>query len=257
MTVCLTCRTVLRRHIDVLRKLRQRRQTHSGNSGLSSPKLPRQENQIPTPNNVPTLPFWQRLGPLTRAAEAYARAQRKRPLTTQVCTSLFIYFCADISAQSIGGKEYDPARTARSLLIGSIASIPGYKWFVWLSNNFNYSSRVLSIATKVAVNQICFTPVFNTYFFGMQALLSGASLDETWERITKTVPVSVINSCKLWPAVTAFSFAFLPLEYRPLFGGTIAVGWQAYLSYLNRLAERRTAERAGQPKATAMEKAIT
>ncbi len=83
--------------------------------------------------------------------------------------------------------------------------------------------------------------MFNTYFFGMQAALAGASLSETWERITKTVPVSVVNSCKLWPAVTAFSFAFLPLEYRPVFGGVIAVGWQTYLSYLNRLAERSSA----------------
>ena len=116
--------------------------------------------------------------------------------------------------------------------------------FVWLSDNFNYPSRLLSLATKVVVNQICFTPVFNTYFFGMQALLSGATLPETWERITKTVPVSCVNSCKLWPAVTAFSFAFLPLEYRPVFGGVIAVGWQTYLSYLNRLAERSMA--AGQ-----------
>lgn len=128
--------------------------------------------------------------------------------------------------------------------------------FVWLSDNFNYPSRILSIATKVVVSQICFTPVFNTYFFGMQALLSGATLEETWERITKTVPVSVINSCKLWPAVTAFSFAFLPLEYRPLFGGVIAVGWQAYLSYLNRLAERSMAERVGQLEGTRMEKAV-
>ena len=121
--------------------------------------------------------------------------------------------------------------------------------FVWLSESFNYSSRILSLATKVIVNQICFTPVFNTYFFGMQALLSGATLPEAWERITKTVPVSCVNSCKLWPAVTAINFAFLPLEYRPVFGGVVAVGWQTYLSYLNRLAERskgRAALEAGE-----------
>jgi len=126
--------------------------------------------------------------------------------------------------------------------------------FVWLSDNFNYPSRILSLATKVVVNQICFTPVFNTYFFGMQALLSGATLPETWERIKKTVPVSAINSCKLWPAVTAFSFAFLPLEYRPVFGGVIAVGWQTYLSYLNRLAERSSAGVVEPLEAPVMEK---
>ncbi|AEO66271.1 uncharacterized protein THITE_2043359 [Thermothielavioides terrestris NRRL 8126] len=243
MSVCWTCRTLLRRHIDVLRQLRQRR-AHSTNSDRDPAKASKdvlQQEQIPTPNNVPTLNFWQRLGPLTRAAQAYARAQRKRPYTTQVCTSLFIYLCSDISAQSIGGRDYDPIRTARSLLISSISSIPSYHWFVWLSNSFNFASRLLSLATKVIVNQICFTPVFNTYFFGMQALLSGATLAETWERIVKTVPVSCVNSCKLWPAVTAFSFAFLPLEYRPVFGGVIAVGWQTYLSYLNRLAERSVA----------------
>ncbi|KAH6855963.1 hypothetical protein B0I37DRAFT_389369 [Chaetomium sp. MPI-CAGE-AT-0009] len=246
MAACSTCRTVLRRHIDVLQKFRQRRSHSTNDTSTKATKATRagqQQEQIPTPNNVPTLNFWQRLGPLTRAAQAYARAQRKRPYVTQVCTSLAIYLCSDISAQSMGGRDYDPTRTARSLMIGSISAIPSYNWFVWLSESFNYRSRLLSLATKVVVNQICFTPVFNTYFFGMQALLSGATLPETWERITKTVPVSCLNSCKLWPAVTAFTFAFLPLEYRPVFGGVIAVGWQTYLSYLNRMAERSMAGR--------------
>ncbi|KAK4239006.1 hypothetical protein C8A03DRAFT_43312 [Achaetomium macrosporum] len=257
MTVCSTCRTALRRHIDVLRKLRQRRAHSTSSDPTKAGKDARPPDQIPTPNNVPTLNFWQRLGPLTRAAQAYARAQRKRPYTTQVCTSLFIYLCSDISAQSMGGKDYDPTRTARSLLIGAVSSIPSYKWFVWLSENFNYSSRVLSLVTKVVVNQLCFTPVFNTYFFGMQALLSGATLAETWERITKTVPVSCVNSCKLWPAVTAFSFAFLPLEYRPVFGGVIAVGWQTYLSYLNRLAERSITAKVGSLDDPAIERPLS
>ncbi|KAL2018686.1 hypothetical protein VTK56DRAFT_521 [Thermocarpiscus australiensis] len=255
MAICTVCRTVLRRNIDILRKLRQRRTHSTNNDSGHAIKGARHQEQIPTPNNVPTLSFWQRLGPLTRAAEAYARAQRKRPLTTQLCTSLFIYLCGDVSAQTMGGKDYDPSRTARSLIIGSISSIPSYKWFVWLSNNFNYSSRILSVATKVVVNQICFTPVFNTYFFGMQALLVGASWGETWERIVETVPVSCVNSCKLWPAVTAFSFAFLPLEYRPIFGGAIAVAWQTYLSYLNRLAEQSIGGRIKGLEAPGLDKA--
>jgi len=35
--------------------------------------------------------------------------------------------------------------------------------FMFLGNHFNYSSQVLSIATKVAVQQAVFTPVFNSY----------------------------------------------------------------------------------------------
>ena len=124
------------------------------------------------------------------------------------------------------------------VLVGSsVLTMSMFRRFVWLSFSFNYSSRLLSLATKVIVNQICFTPVFNTYFFGMQALLAGDSAAEIVERIKRTVPVSIVNSCKLWPAVTAFMFAFVPLEYRSLFSGVIAVGWQTYLSFLNRMAE--------------------
>ncbi|KAK3940328.1 putative mpv17 pmp22 family protein [Diplogelasinospora grovesii] len=237
-------RAALRRHVhQLLRQPRgQQRRAQSSKSEPSKTARP-EETQIPTPNNVPTLPFWQRLGPLTRAAEAYARAQRKRPLTTQFVSSLVIYFCADISAQNMNGKDYDPVRTGRSLIIGAISSIPSYKWFMWLSHSFNYSSRILSLGTKVVVNQICFTPIFNSYFFGMQAFLAGDSLSEVWERIKKTVPVSFVNSCKLWPAVTAFSFTFIPIEYRSIFSGVIAVGWQTYLSWLNRLAEEDVARK--------------
>jgi protein Mpv17 len=95
---------------------------------------------------------------------------------------------------------------------------------------------VTNTHVQVTVNQLLFTPFFNSYFFGMQSFLSGATLPEVAERIKNTVPISWINSCKIWPAVTAFMFAFIPLEYRSIFGGVIAIGWQTYLSLLNQRA---------------------
>ncbi|KAH8597215.1 hypothetical protein B0O99DRAFT_618266 [Bisporella sp. PMI_857] len=192
---------------------------------------------VPVANTVPTLPIWQRLGPLSRAFQAYGRSQRKRPYVTQFVSSLVIYVLGDLSAQNINGDEYDPARTVRALIISAGSSIPSFKWFMFLNNNFNYSSKIISLATKVSVNQIVFTPIFNTYFFGMQSLLSGDTLPEVWDRIKRTVPTSMLNSCKLWPAVTAFSFTFIEPQYRSIFAGVIAIGWQTYLSMLNRRAE--------------------
>lgn len=153
------------------------------------------------------------------------------------------YLCGDLLAQEIGGEPYDPVRTARMLLIGSISSIPGYRWFLWLGNNFNYGSKSLSIFVKVCVQQAVFTPVFNSYFFGMQAILTGESPSGVIERIKAAVPVSMVNSLKLWPAVTAFSFAFISAQYRFMFSGIFAVCWQAYLSFLNRKEEK--VERVG------------
>ena len=109
--------------------------------------------------------------------------------------------------------------------------------FMWLNRHFNYPSFVLSLATKIVVNQLVFAPTFNTYFFSMQSLLSGASVAEAWERIKNTVPRSFINSWKLWPAVTAFSFTFISPQYRFLFAGEA-------LS-LSPLFDARRAARAG------------
>lgn len=110
--------------------------------------------------------------------------------------------------------------------------------FLFLGRNFNFTSKAASIATKVAVNQAVFTPVFNTYFFGMQAVLTGEGPMGTITRIKGTVPISIVNSLKLWPAVTAFSFWVIPAQYRFMFSGIFAVAWQCYLSFLNRKEEK-------------------
>ena len=241
-------RTVLRRtHLPSHRTNLTKRQ----NSNLNPATRPKVEDDpangtaIPVPTTVANIPLWQRLGPLSRGFQAYGRSQRKRPYATQFASSLVIYILGDLAAQNINGDEYDSKRTMKVLVISAGSSIPSYKWFIWLGSNFNYASKTLSLVTKVVVNQICFAPIFNTYFFGMQSLLSGDSLPEVWDRIKRTVPTSMINSCKLWPAVTAFSFTFIDPQYRSIFAGFIAIGWQTYLSYLNRRAELAQAAELG------------
>jgi len=173
-------------------------------------------------NTIPG-PSWAWVEPLTAPYRFYSRSQARRPYLTQFISSLTIYLCGDISAQNINPSSEDSSwdfpRTLRALIIGGISSIPSYRWFMYLGQSFNYSSKILSLATKVLVNQLMFTPIFNTYFFGMQALLIGASPEEIWERVKKTVPTSVVNSCKLWPAVTAFLFAFVKPQNRSVIAG--------------------------------------
>ncbi|MCJ1386883.1 hypothetical protein MMC17_010011 [Xylographa soralifera] len=218
-------------------KARQKSTTTSNRNGNATTD---EVKTIPMPNTVSALPLWQRLGPLSLGFNAYARAQRKKPYITQFGTSLVIYFCGDLAAQNIGHEEYNIWRTVRNITIGGICSIPSYRWFIYLGVSFNYPSKSLSLGTKVVINQIVFTPIFNSYFFGMQSLLSGDGLTSAWERIKQTVPISFINSWKLWPAVTAFSFTYIQPQYRALFAGFVAIGWQSYLSWLNRQAEKQS-----------------
>lgn len=79
-------------------------------------------------NAVISRPLWQRLGPVTRAAQAYGHSQKKRPYVTQTITSMFIFFFADLGAQSMGDDEYEPSRTVRNIIIGAGTAIPSYSW---------------------------------------------------------------------------------------------------------------------------------
>lgn len=92
------------------------------------------------------------------------------------------------------------------------------------------------------MNQIFFTPVFLAAFFTLQSVFASVgtvSAREMIDKLKKTIPTAYVNSCKLWPAVTAVNFWFVPLEFRALFGGAIAVGWNGYLSFLSQRANQQ------------------
>lgn len=120
-------------------------------------------------------PSWLWLDPIVEPFRAYGRVQQRRPYMTQLVSSLIIYFIGDCVAQSIAQPEpsiqqeqadeadeadekgwvqqwsdgRDWSRTMRALAIGGLSSIPSYRWFLWLSNSFNYRSKTLSLSIKV------------------------------------------------------------------------------------------------------------
>lgn len=107
---------------------------------------------------------------------------------------------------------------------------------MYLHHHFNFASKPLSIMTKVCLQQCAFAPIFNTYFFCMHSLLSGGSLSDTVERLKNALPDSLKNSVKVWPIVQTINFIYVPPQFRSLFVGVVAVGWQTYLSWLNQKA---------------------
>ncbi|KAF2257989.1 hypothetical protein CC78DRAFT_538137, partial [Lojkania enalia] len=129
-------------------------------------------------------PSWLWLEPIYVPFRAYGRVQQKRPYVTQFISALVIYFLGDLVAQEINKDasspplvlqkdeglesqvekkqddkddqgiqrwvaERDWSRTGRALVIGGLAAVPGYRWFLWLGQSFNYGSKALSLSTKV------------------------------------------------------------------------------------------------------------
>ncbi|KAI9870335.1 MAG: hypothetical protein M1823_008773, partial [Watsoniomyces obsoletus] len=96
----------------------------------SQPPPPPKEVKAPEPFDIPqpTSLWYSRLPvPVTDFFSWFHKTQGKRPLTVQLTTTLITYLCGDLLAQEIGGEEYDPKRTLRMLVVGGVASVPGYK----------------------------------------------------------------------------------------------------------------------------------
>ncbi|KAM3429294.1 hypothetical protein NHJ13734_008234 [Beauveria thailandica] len=101
---------------------------------------------------------------------------------------------------------------------------------MFLHGQFNFASTAASLATKVLVQQAIYTPIFNTYFFAAQSLLSGASVEDMVMRLQLVLPTSIVNGWKVWSVVALISFMYVPAQFRGAFSGCVAVAWQSYLS---------------------------
>ena len=154
-------RTCVHRKHDLLSFVKRR---YKADDAGTTPKAfkDNEANALPSSNGKQRLPLWQRLGPLTKVFNGYGRAQNTRPYVTQAVTSVVIYFCGDLGAQTIGGDAYDPWRAARNMVIGAVVSIPAYSWCV----NLSLHTAVL-MRTQVHVSrpllQLWFQAPFNRH----------------------------------------------------------------------------------------------
>ncbi|KAE8363543.1 hypothetical protein BDV27DRAFT_165419 [Aspergillus caelatus] len=215
---------------------------HSGSH--TQARQPKTPNPEPNGKSGPKRP-WE---PALALLDWYSHSQSRRPYLTQLCLTPLIYCIGDLSAQMIGDDDFDPRRSFRSIVIGLVIAIPSREWFLFLGRRFNYSYfPSLSLCTKVAANQLFYTPLFNVYFFAFHGILSGEGVPGAIERVKNTVPTSIPRSFLYWPLVTAFNFTYVQPQSRSVATSIFAVFWQSYLSWLNSSAEKGTEKRICKP----------
>ncbi|KAI0123587.1 hypothetical protein BJ170DRAFT_639718 [Xylariales sp. AK1849] len=249
----LLLRTTARRRTPLQLRLSHssRRFQSTESSSSSSLKATKNEASVAAPVTAASTRSQRALAPFTRAAQGYNRAHKKRPYITQVVSSMVIFLGADIAAQTIDGKGRDPWRTLRTVFTGALFAPFAYKWQVTISSYFNYTfsrlpsilSRAVSAVPKVAITTFAYAPIVSTYFFAMQAGLTGHGPEEMWERVKAKVPAAWVTGLYIWPAVMFVNFIWVPLIYRSLVGGAVGLGWQTYLSWMNKQAELEEAKR--------------
>lgn len=154
------------------------------------------------------------------------------PILAKGLTSLVGFTCGDILAQKFvnKGEEFDMARLLRLASFGLLLHGPTGHYFYGALDGAMPGTGALTVATKVAIDQIIWNPIFGTVFFSYIGLTEGKSFAEIKSKLEKDLFAAVKGSWTVWPIAHAINFRFIPSSQRLLYINTIQVGYNVFLS---------------------------
>ena len=90
----------------------------------------------------------------------------------------------------------------------------------------------LAILLKVTVDQTLFAPFFLTYVFITLPLMEGKTLEDGKKSVKEKMWPSLLVNWKIWPLVQFLNFSLIPVRYHLLVVNSVAVWWNAYISWM-------------------------
>jgi protein Mpv17 len=165
----------------------------------------------------------------------YNALLQAQPLLTKALTSLTGFTAGDVLAQSFieqEGKPYDIMRTVRLGSFGFLLHGTTGHYFYGVLDSKLPGTKPVTVATKVAIDQTIWNPIFGLMFFGYLNLMEGKSLDTYVNKIKQDLQTAVMGSWAVWVPAHTINFAFVPPSQRLLYINTIQIGYNVFLSFL-------------------------
>lgn len=122
----------------------------------------------------------------------------------------------------------------RALHMGAAGFTTGmicHYWYVLL-DRWMVGRSLRAVLLKVLYDQVVFSPISLTVYFGTVGLLEQSScselMSETWSKGCTIYKVEWI----IWPPAQFLNFYVLPLRYRVFFDNLISFGFDVYTPYI-------------------------
>lgn len=113
------------------------------------------------------------------------------------------------------GKPWDAKRTAKMAAFGLALHGPiGHYWYGFLDRSImaHAPTSAAAVATKTAIDQILWAPIFTSVFFGSMKVMDGKG-DEIQEEISnKLWPTMKVN----WTVYVTVCFTLVKVEFMSL-----------------------------------------
>lgn len=190
--------------------------------------------------------------PITHLATHYKHQLQTQPLVTKALTSGVISAIGEllgawIRARSAANTSSSFSATTRQLtptvaslrrvavffLYGLCVAGPFFHW--WYSRLETFTRKLqlspaIKLALQLVANQLAMTPPFLLVTLLFLQLTHTFSLEKMMATVKKAYSGALWANWRVWTVAQAINFAFVPLDYRVLFGNIIALWWNIYLS---------------------------
>lgn len=192
------------------------------------------------------------------ALRHYDTLLQQYPIVTKASTSCVIFGIGDALAQKLEHRQanhrlnphdkkarknqsLDMKRILRMAMWGMLFAPIGHLWYGKLEHLLP-SKTWSTVASKIALDQLMFTPPTTLLFFSSTHLFERAQFGDLNSDVhhfhtafqhaqDKLIPTLRVNYC-VWPVIHIVTFTSIPLNYRIFFINIMSLGWSSYLSMI-------------------------
>lgn len=151
-------------------------------------------------------------------------------LSSMTTSGILTGLVPDILAQRYEGGRIDLKRTFKMTLLGSLSNglILGY-FYNWV-NDFVPGKGFWSTEAKIAIDQLCYAPVFIPAYLSAKHLLEGKSWTGFGHKLRSDWNYIIPRLWTFWWAFGAQAVYFAPLDLRVYIANVLSVLWYSILS---------------------------
>ncbi|KAK9504362.1 hypothetical protein O3M35_010712 [Rhynocoris fuscipes] len=142
----------------------------------------------------------------------------------------------DVVAQKLIIKQkFDAQRTLRFMSTGLFLGPSIHAWFLVLEKLYGRSKKVAIY--KMVTDQLIFAPTMLATMFTYIKLVNGANKQQLKKSLKEEYPKLLLDNYKIWPAAQFLNFYLIPVQFRVVFLQSLAVFWNAYISWKLQMAQ--------------------
>ena len=160
---------------------------------------------------------------------SYQTLIRKYPYAVNAIQSAIISSCSVIVSQSLAGNsKYDWSEVRTVSIIGAFWITPVLLLFYSRLHKFQ-----LGFLSKLAVDQLIFSPLFTITIIALRLLLLGrVPIADFPSVLSQTVPKAILSSWTFWVPARGFTLLIVPPHLHVLTGSLFSFLWNIILSML-------------------------